>query len=57
MRGARRLEVLKGVLERLLYQDIGIAASSALSTLLSEGADLDVIRVVYYYQHTNRLRG
>jgi hypothetical protein len=47
MCSARRLKVLKGVLERLLYQDIGIAASSALGTLLGEGADLDVIRVVY----------
>jgi hypothetical protein len=57
MRSTRRLKVLKGVLERLLYQDVGIAASGALSILLSEGADLDVTRVIYYYQHANRLRG
>jgi hypothetical protein len=57
MRGARRLEVLEGVPERLLHQDTGMAASGALGALLGEGADLDVARVVYCCQHANRLRG
>ena len=46
MRLARNLNLLKGVLERLLYRDIGVAASSALSALLGQVADHDIVRVV-----------
>lgn len=45
MRGARSLDWLEGIPERLLHQDTRAAAIGALGALLTQGAGDDVARV------------